>query len=117
MKEQRPVIICPGIYKHFKHTEDGGFNNYMYAVMGVSKPLEVEKFPEDIWKYDSMQVEHTEKDKIFIVYVFKDCMYHVKENCVDELVIYKSLYDSNMPYARPIDMFSSEVEKDKYPFF
>ena len=27
------------IYKHFKHTEDGLLNNYMYAVMGISKPV------------------------------------------------------------------------------
>ena len=35
MKRQ---LVVPAIYKHFKHTEDGPVNNYMYAVIGISKP-------------------------------------------------------------------------------
>ena len=31
------------------------------------------------------------------------------------MVIYKSLYDGSGAYARPIDMFLSEVDKEKYP--
>lgn len=33
-------VKCPAIYKHFKHTEDGNLNNYVYyCTMYVSEPI------------------------------------------------------------------------------
>lgn len=107
-------LKIPGIYKHFKHVEDGSLNNYMYATIGISKPLESVEFPKDIWNYQIMEVTHTETNKILIVFFINDEIYHVKENCNEEMVVYKSLYDGSRPYARPMDMFLSEVDHNKY---
>lgn len=108
-------VFYPAIYKHFKHTDDGQLNNYMYAVMGISEPLEVSKFPEDIWHYSMFETSHTETGKVLIIHSIGSKLYHPKENCDDEIVIYKSLYDGSRPYARPLEMFASEVDHKKYP--
>ena len=107
-------LKIPGIYKHFKHTEDGLLNNYMYATMFVSKPKAIKDFPKDIYKYKMIEVTNTETDELLVVYVLDDGIYHIDEQSKDDLVIYISLYDGKQ-YTRPYDMFMSEVDHEKYP--
>mgnify|MGYP003260450612 CR=1 FL=1 len=96
-------IKYPAIYKHFK-------NNY-YAVMSVSKRIK----DEDIDKNKILlQGYHTELNKLINIYKIGDLYYH--DNILEEsLVLYKALYDDKGIYARPIEMFLSEVDRKKYP--
>ena len=55
------------------------------------------------------------KNKYYIVIdIVNDC----ESNNDDEykkIVIYKALYGDNLTWARPLEMFASEVDHDKYP--
>lgn len=105
-------IKIPGIYKHFKHTEDGIPNNYMYCTMGISKPIKVK-----LVEYNTpvISVVHTESEIHIPILIIDGEYRHLETYDSGELVIYKSLYDSFGIYARPKEMFMSKVDKEKYP--
>ena len=51
---------------------------------------------------------------------FKGDLYLVLDIVIDsetnrEMVLYQSLYGDGIKYVRPLDMFLSKVDKEKYP--
>lgn len=107
-------LVYPAIYKHFK--------GKYYATMGISKPISPEKLDEYCLDYDveiadilDLYSRYTEEDKCIHIFKIKNEWYHWDSDYADKLVLYKALYNDMGAYARPYDMFMSEVDKEKYP--
>ena len=63
-----------------------------------------------------MECMHTEHKGDIWIYQHKNGNYHhLESDCENDLVIYIALYGSFNRYARPYNMFMSEVDKVKYP--
>lgn len=101
------------IYKHFK-------GDY-YATIDKSNPISsirLDNLLKESNKDDdikSLTVQHTESEQLFNIYLIDGKWYHNNLFDKKELSIYKSLYDNEITYARPLDMFLSTVDKNKYP--
>lgn len=90
------------VYRHFKGKK--------YIVIGVSKPVEV------LFNCDAIHtVFHTELEVNLGLSDYGGKYYHSKSIDKQMLVIYKQVSLDTKIYARPIDMFLSEVDKEKYP--
>lgn len=102
-------LIYPAIYKHFK--------NKFYAAMGLLIPIEEGKIKEIVNRPNSIYflAEHTETGNRIIIARNKKQFYVSVQYIKEPMVLYKSLYDGHMPYIRPLKMFLSEVDKEKYP--
>lgn len=106
----------PCIYKHFK--------GKYYATMGLSKGVNNSNIEnicklygrEDLIKNKyKLAIRHTEREGDISVYIDLDGkFYHKEEEDKNDLVLYKTLYDDTGIFARPLDMFLSKVDTDKY---
>lgn len=102
-------VVYPAIYQHFKKK--------FYATMFVTKPLLT--FNRNSIVYPTyLEADFTEIQDTKIKVILKDNnWYHIvdHESMNYEMVIYKSLYDDHIPYARPKSMFESLIDKEEYP--
>lgn len=95
-------------YKHFK--------GMGYITLCKSTPISLEELAKSTININPIKAIHTECEENICVYRFINGEYHhLDTKCQDELVIYMALYDTFKTYARPYDMFMSEVDKVKYP--
>lgn len=109
-------LEIPGIYRHFKLSKDG--EDMIYAVSNCSIPkgiAEISDLTEEVESYEVLRFWHTEHEDYIDITRIGDNYYHNKIEEPDFLPIYTALYSDRKTYVRPLSMFLSVTDKDKYP--
>lgn len=110
-------LSFPGIYRHFKKFKNG--EEMLYALTACSCPRD--SFKEFFEAEQSDEVEHlrfhhTELGHDIDIVRFSNRYYHDSKVEEEILPIYTALYGDRKTYVRPLSMFLSKTDKEKYPY-
>lgn len=110
MEEERQFV--PGVYKHFK-----GKNYFAIGVVENGDSEDKYDAEDEVMVNDMLftmfRAKHTETGKYILVAMMQDGKMYTDEP--GKFIMYKALYDDGALYVRPLDMFMSEVDHEKYP--
>ena len=106
MKYKNGREICvPGVYRHFKHTDKGEWNNYIYVTLADTKLITDKQIMNFIYfnhyNYDVLYkvIETETKNELALIQINNrvyliDC--ENKVNKTVDYIVYRSLYDNNI---------------------
>lgn len=99
-------LVVPGLYKHFK--------GYKYVTLGIATP--VGGIPKHLKVYRTVVI-HTELERRISIWDMGGEFRFYGEKEDEPLVVYVCITGENVGkmYARPMRMFMSEVDREKYP--
>lgn len=108
-------LQVPGIYRHFKEKKD--HEEMLYIVTSVSMPMNKDEFNKIAVATCNgfYMMHHTEMALNIPVVRVEDKYYHNEMYEREILVMYTGLYGPRESYLRPLPMFLSRTDKDKYP--
>lgn len=106
----------PGVYRHFKENKPSNERLYYGIAKTIANTIEdYNKYHEDAICIKIFTAIHTETKEKVKVFLYSNGKFVTEFN--ENFVFYKALYGDEKYYVRPIEMFLSPRDTEKYPEF